>query len=63
MLVRNSEQCKSINEDHRNNRYLKDYVLLENIVASPDPAEALSGTPQSLLKNQILITIFNKLVS
>jgi glycerol-3-phosphate dehydrogenase (NAD+) len=43
IVVRNEEQCKSINENHRNNRYLKDYVLLDNIFATTSPEEALAG--------------------
>ncbi|QDZ19876.1 glycerol-3-phosphate dehydrogenase [Chloropicon primus] len=43
VVVRNEEQCESMNAKHRNPRYLTDYVLPGNVVATLDPREALEG--------------------
>ncbi len=43
IYVRNEEARDSINNDHRNNRYLKDHNLPENIVASSNIEEVLKN--------------------
>jgi len=43
MLVRNEDQAKSINDEHKNNRYLTSYTLPNNVVATVSPTEALAG--------------------
>lgn len=61
IVVRNEEQCKSINENHRNNRYLKDYVLLDNIFATTNPEEALAGNFFSRIAIYFLLIIIYRL--
>ena len=43
IYVRNKEARDSINNDHRNNRYLKDHDLPENIAASSNIEEVLKN--------------------
>eukprot|EP01119_Soliformovum_irregulare_P024255 TRINITY_DN8654_c0_g1_i1.p1 TRINITY_DN8654_c0_g1~~TRINITY_DN8654_c0_g1_i1.p1 ORF type:complete len:197 (-),score=43.56 TRINITY_DN8654_c0_g1_i1:104-694(-) len=40
MLSRNPDVCRSINEDHRNSKYLKEFTLPQNIRATSDASDA-----------------------
>lgn len=44
MWARESDVVASINGKHRNCRYLKDYVLPDNVTATNDRSEAVDGT-------------------
>ena len=44
MWARESDVVASINGEHRNCRYLKDYVLPDNVTATNDRSEAVDGT-------------------
>jgi len=43
MLLRKQDACDAINLSHRNLKYLPKYELPENVRATLDPAEALTG--------------------
>ncbi|KAK1321680.1 hypothetical protein QJS10_CPA03g00923 [Acorus calamus] len=43
MLVRDSLVCRSINESHYNRKYLPEYKLPENIIATTDAKDAMKG--------------------
>jgi glycerol-3-phosphate dehydrogenase (NAD+) len=42
VIVRNEEQCQVMNTEHRNPRYLSDYALPVNVIATLDAEEALN---------------------
>ena len=44
ILVRSEADAESINEDHKNAKYLPKYELPTNIRATTDPAHALPGS-------------------
>ena len=43
VVVRNEEQCESMNVEHRNPRYLTTYTLPDNVIATLDAKQALEG--------------------
>lgn len=49
MWAHGKQTAAGINGEHRNPRYLVDYVLPENVVATTDLAQALDGAEASSL--------------
>lgn len=50
MWAHSEQTAAGINGEHRNPRYLVDYVLPENVVATTDLAQALDGADAIILR-------------
>ncbi|BDA41583.1 Glycerol-3-phosphate dehydrogenase [NAD(P)+] [Coccomyxa sp. Obi] len=48
LLLRDPYVCKGINEQHVNTRYLKEYVLPSNVVATTSSLEAIQGAQYAI---------------